>query len=158
LQVSLERNGTEPGDLSIESLQKELQDKLTIRAQAEAQLMTVRHQVEQFTENLRNLEQSRDELAQVAENMRNELQRLQLNLQTYAVRCASYEEQIIALEYQLETIVLQLPLESTIETAAMELQSISNRIQRLGAINLLAIEEEVVQEERATYLDAQFAD
>lgn len=41
---------------------------------------------------------------------------------------------------------------------AEELEKIGSRIQRLGAINLAAIEEYQVQSERKTYLDEQHND
>ena len=51
-----------------------------------------------------------------------------------------------------------LPEEATEEEWVSELEKVANRIQRLGAINLAAIDEHKEQSERKIYLDAQNED
>jgi len=46
----------------------------------------------------------------------------------------------------------------TLDSINEELQALENRISRLGAINLAAIDEYKIESERKTYLDAQNAD
>jgi chromosome segregation protein len=145
-------------DSPLEGLELELQTKLQSRLEAETELQAARKRVEDVTDKLHQLESQRDQFAAEAEKLRAQLQQLQIDLQSDTVRATLCDEQIAALEYHRDTIIAELPTDSSLEATEQALQSLLNRIARLGAINLLAIEEVVVQEERARYLDAQFKD
>jgi len=60
--------------------------------------------------------------------------------------------------YDLHTVLANLPVEASESAWNDELEQLAGRIQRLGAINLAAIEEYQQQSERKRYLDAQNAD
>lgn len=78
--------------------------------------------------------------------------------QALEIRSANHLEQLEELDVKLADILEQLPEEATEQAWSEELEKIGNRIQRLGAINLAAIEEYQVQSERKTYLDSQHED
>ena len=64
-------------------------------------------------------------------------------------------EQLSEAKFDLDTVLNNLPEELTIEDCEAELERLSNRIQRLGPINLAAIDEYAQQSERKVYLDKQ---
>ena len=61
-------------------------------------------------------------------------------------------------KFDLETVLANLPEEADEEEWEQDLEKIAARIQRLGPINLAAIDEYKVQSERKEYLDAQNED
>ena len=74
------------------------------------------------------------------------------------VRAETVVEQFAETGYELDTLVAELPPDATAAAWHETFEQIERRIQRLGAINLAAIDEFQAQSERKTYLDAQFTD
>jgi chromosome segregation protein len=74
------------------------------------------------------------------------------------VRSQTLQEQIIESSYQLETLLEEIPEEANDEAWHKNISNLEQKIQRLGAINLAAIEEYAEQSERKEYLDSQYAD
>ena len=60
--------------------------------------------------------------------------------------------------FELETVISQLPDSLTEAECEQALEKLGNRIQRLGPINLAAIDEYQTQSERKVYLDKQNED
>ncbi len=146
------------GDAPIGDMQQQLDGLLEKRLHEEHQLNAARRHMEELQSSLRDLENARDEVVVKVENLRSELEQQKLNLQTFDVRRSTYEEQIVDLEANLQELLQTLPEEATIPSWTEQLQAVAGRIQRLGAINLAAIEEYKVQSERKEYLDAQYND
>jgi chromosome segregation protein len=67
-------------------------------------------------------------------------------------------EQLGATGHELEVVQQGMPEEASETAWVEEIERMSRRIQRLGAINLAAIEEFDTESERKNYLDAQAAD
>ncbi|HET8706183.1 MAG TPA: chromosome segregation protein SMC, partial [Pseudomonadales bacterium] len=61
-------------------------------------------------------------------------------------------------QFDLQTVLANLPADADMVKWESELERIGQRISRLGAINLAAIDEYQQQSERKTYLDAQNQD
>ena len=74
------------------------------------------------------------------------------------VRRKTIEEQLKSDDEVLQSVLEAMPEEANEEEWEGQLQRLENRIQRLGAINLAAIEEYKVQAERKEYLDLQNED
>jgi chromosome segregation protein len=68
------------------------------------------------------------------------------------------QEQLDESEYQRETLIEEMPEEANVEIWQGQVEDIEQKIQRLGAINLAAIEEYTEESERKQYLDSQMAD
>ena len=64
-------------------------------------------------------------------------------------------QQLADAQQDLQTVLEALPEELTVIDCETELEKIGNRIQRLGPINLAAIDEYQQQSERKVYLDKQ---
>ena len=146
------------GEAPVEKLQVELERVLKQRVAVEHELTQVREKVENITHQIRTLEENKEDIAQQVDTMRHELEEQRLQGRTVDVRKKTYEEQLVEIDYQLDSVLQDIPEDATITAWEEEAQRIANRISRLGAINLAAIDEHKVQEERKLYLDHQYDD
>jgi chromosome segregation protein len=139
-------------------LQRDLEGRLADRLAVEHKLNDVRAALEAADERLRDLERQRGERAAAVDDVRAGLEASRVARQGQTVQRDTLIEQIRVTGLALEQIRESLPgAANEIEWAA-ELERIGNRIQRLGPINLAAIEEHQSAAERKQYLDAQNAD
>jgi chromosome segregation protein len=146
------------GEAPVKALQQQLAQILDQRVKVETELTQMRQRVETVNHQIRELDEAKEDVAQQVEQMRRQLEEKRLESRTYEVRKKTYQEQLVELECDLQTIINELPPEAKIRAWEDEVQKIAERIQRLGAINLAAIEEYKVEEERKQYLDAQYED
>ncbi|MGM0451495.1 MAG: chromosome segregation SMC family protein, partial [Pseudomonadota bacterium] len=102
--------------------------------------------------------QRRGQVEQDVQQAREKLEKLRMDAQAIELQAGQYLEQLEELEVSLEDIQTSLPDDATASAWQEELTRIGNRIQRLGAINLAAIDEYRVASERKTYLDEQDQD
>lgn len=146
------------GEAPVKALQQQLAQILDQRVKVEAELSHMRQRVETVNQQIRELDEAKEDVVQQVEQMRRQLEEKRLESRTYEVRKKTYHEQLVELECDLQTIINELPPEAEIRAWEEEAQKIGERIHRLGAINLAAIEEYKVEEERKQYLDAQYED
>ena len=92
------------------------------------------------------------------EEARQQLDEVRMSLQEHKVRRETLEEQFVATQFILEEVLAQLVPEATIAAWEQELAEISGKIERLGQVNLAAIDEFKEQSERKEYLDRQYTD
>ncbi|AGA89745.1 chromosome segregation protein SMC [Thioflavicoccus mobilis 8321] len=138
--------------------QAELEEQLGQQVEAETALRVARDHLEEIDTRIRELEQERQRIEQaVAEHARN-LDALRLARQERLVRRRTLEEQLASAEQNAEALLAGLDPAASEEVWQEELTKIAARIQRLGAVNLAAIDELKEQSERRVYLDAQHAD
>lgn len=133
------------------NLEKQLENKLNI----EQELKLARSSLEEIDHQLRTTEQTRTKIVQQAQALRLQLEQQRLDWQSVTVRKKSLQEQLVEEGYDLHSILQNLSSENNENSYINMLEVIANKIQRLGAINLAAIEEYQQQSERKTYLDAQ---
>jgi chromosome segregation protein len=74
------------------------------------------------------------------------------------VRRESLHEQFVATRFELEAVVAGLVPDATATVWEANLADVAGRIERLGQVNLAAIDEFKEQSERKEYLDRQFND
>jgi len=145
-------------DSPVDDLKLELEGKLEHRLAVEEQLNAARVGMQAIEHDLRESEQSRGRADHDLQHLRGQLEQRRLESQTVQVRRKTIEEQFAEGEYQLDEEVAKLPEGVQEKTWELELERIANRINRLGAINLAAIDEYRDASERKGYLDAQDAD
>ena len=114
-----------------------------------------RHALEQADTRLRQLEQERSEAEQQALAERNKLEQIRMECQALDIRRNGLVDQLREDKLSMADVLDSLPEAANEEQWANELTRIGERIQRLGAINLAAIEEYKLQSERKVYLDSQ---
>jgi chromosome segregation protein len=139
-------------------LKTELDSQLEKRLTVETELATVRQKTEATEYQIRELNQNQTGIEEQIEVVRSSLERVRLERQTLEVRRTTIEEQLKEDKQALEEVLAEMPEEANEEKWEQSLARIGNRIQRLGAINLAAIDEYKVQSERKLYLDAQNED
>jgi chromosome segregation protein len=138
--------------------QQDLEQKLGLRVAVEAELGQARRQLEAIDHNLRELEAERHQTDQAALDAREKLNQAKLNRQEVLVRSKTVEEQLQQTGLQWLELSTQLPEDASIAQWQEKSTQLASRIQRLGPINLAAIEEFKEQSERAEYLEKQHQD
>ena len=124
----------------------------------EDELAAARRNMEAAEQQLRDAEQRRARVAQDTQVVRSNLEKERLEAQTLEVRRNTLQEQLTAAHFELDSVIAELPEDASEQLWQEEIEKSAARIQRLGAINLAAIDEYQVQSERKAYLDTQDAD
>jgi chromosome segregation protein len=138
--------------------QRALEDALAQRLQVEASLREAREQVDAADTGLREIEQERSRCEQRVEAARMDFDAVHIVVEQHKTRRLGYEEQFAATGFPLADLQRELPDDAAAEQWETKLRQVEGRIERLGPINLAAIDEYQVQLERKKYLDAQHAD
>ncbi len=146
------------GDTPIDEQKRQLEEELQRRLEIEAVLAEARNALEQTNNQMREAEQKRHQLEQAAQEARATLTQAGMRRQEVMVRCQTVEEQLREAGHQRDALLNDLPDDANVGDWEERARKLENRIQRLGAINLAAIEEFKEQSERLDYLDAQYAD
>ncbi|MGC8120528.1 chromosome segregation protein SMC [Marinobacter sp. VGCF2001] len=152
------RESRESAEEPIEDLQLQLEGLLERRLAEEEKLGAARDVLEEIDRQVREREQGRSRTEHEVQEIRARLEKLKMESQALEIRSGNHIEQLKELDVKLHDVLGQLPEDAAEKLWAEELEKIGNRIQRLGAINLAAIEEYQVQSERKTYLDEQHDD
>lgn len=153
LQEALER-GVEP----MREQERELAELLERRVQVEAELGDARRTLEQIDEALREHERRRSAAEEKVQEVRGALEQARLGSQETKVRRQTLQEQLAETGFDQQELLGALEEGADAGTWQEKLERIGARIQRLGPINLAAIDEFAEQSERKKYLDAQHAD
>ncbi len=142
----------------MELLKKSLSKALDKHVSVEAELNTARVSMESLDQDLRNLEDKRQQLEKVLNKIRSMLESLRVGLQARKTKSETLLEQIKVTEFTLQDILIELPQNITVEEWQTKLEQVVQRINRLGPINLIAIDEYAACLERKQYLDRQVED
>ena len=146
------------GDAPIVELQNRLEDALARRLEVETELSTARRALEDADAELRDLEEKRIESEQRVTAAREAMEAAKLAAQETRVRRESIAEQFAATQFDLGEIQLGLPGDAAVPVWEDNLTGIRADIEKLGQVNLAAIDELKEQTERKEYLDRQFTD
>ncbi|MBB5320398.1 chromosome segregation protein SMC [Marinobacter oulmenensis] len=157
-RLDILREARESAEEPIEDLQMQLEGLLDRRLAEEEKLGSARDALEEIDHDVRDREQGRSRVDHTLQEVRSRLEKLKMESQALEIRSTNHLEQLEGLETSLKAVLETLPEDADEETWAREVEKIGNRIQRLGAINLAAIDEFQVQKERKTYLDEQYDD
>ena len=156
----LERKQTLEADIAAlaeptTALQANLQERLQTRQGIEAELLAGRQVAQKIEFDIRSNESQRALFEEGVDQVRGQLEKARLEFQTLDVKRSTIEDLLKEAGAVLQDVISAMPEDADIPVWETELTKIENRIQRLGAINLAAIEEYKVQAERKAYLDAQ---
>lgn len=142
----------------LEIWRAELQEKLTQRQRVEHDLREVEEILGKSNQELEYLNRSQQKIQAHIIEWKNQTQNLQMEQQAITVRQTTILEQLQEQNWVLEELCQALSTEANLEEWGQQLESIAAKIQRLGAINLAAIDEFQTVNERKTFLDKQQAD
>ena len=146
--------GDEPGT----ELQMQLEEKLEVRLEAEHKLTEARRELEAVDHEMRNLEGKRGQFERQAQEIRSTMDQKRMQWQDLTTRRQTVAEQLGEHNFDLDTVLENLPEDANEQEWAREMDMIGQRISRLGQINLAAIDEYQQQSERKNYLDSQNGD
>ncbi len=153
-QASLLANYNQDDDPRAE-LQAELEQKLSQRLDIEKSLGEVRQALDNCELQIRDVEKQRSDLENTIQESRSSLEGYRIAVQELQTRRNTIAEQIIEIHYSLEELIAEMPEGAQQDEWQNSLTQVENRIQRLGAINLAAMDEYKIESERKSYLDAQ---
>jgi len=146
------------GDTPIESVNQDLQERLDKRIGVEKELRSAEGEVDGHNQRLKALESQRHALQDEINSFQAKLEEMRMQRQTIVVRQTTINEQLSESDFVLETVIAELPEEAEIKAWEEQAATLEKRIQRLGPINLAAIDEYGSTSERKEYLDKQHAD
>ena len=149
--------GTESKKLlgPIDEIQKRLDELLKGRLEVEEKLLKSRKSIEECNSSIHSFEKEKIEKEQAAITLRELLENLRLERQASKIEQNNIEKQVSDLDGNLSKIKERLDKNKSAENYASELEEIEVKITRLGAINLVAMEEFEQETERKALLDEQ---
>jgi chromosome segregation protein len=145
-------------DTPIIELETELEALLSRRHGSETELHTARKQVEDIEHGTRELDQERIRKDRSVTNQREQIEQDRMAWQEIKVRSDTLMEQINESGFEYQPLLEQIEEGASVDVWAEQADRLESRIQRLGPINLAAIEEYEEESKRKEYLDAQHAD
>ncbi|MDY6946184.1 MAG: chromosome segregation protein SMC, partial [Pseudomonadota bacterium] len=146
------------GEAPLNALEEQLEAMLEQRVSVEQDLSVARESLETAEHLMRTMDQQRMDREHAIDDARSGLDDLRMAAQEAKVRRETLQEQFAATQFDLATVYQEMPPEAAIDAWEESLEDLSGKIERLGAVNLAAIEEFQEQSQRKEYLDSQFKD
>jgi chromosome segregation protein len=146
------------GDEPILQLESRLQDHLARRLEVESDLSVARRALEDADNELRALDEKRQVAERLVNEAREAMDTARLAAQETRVRREAIAEQFAETHFQLAEVQQSLTPEASVPNWEQSLTQVRADLEKLGQVNLAAIDELKEQTERKEYLDRQFAD
>ncbi|MCS5567381.1 MAG: hypothetical protein NZ743_05075, partial [Pseudomonadales bacterium] len=150
--------GLSDNDRPLPTLKKQLESVLSERRNVDDELTSVRDRMEVLDVEITREQAKCQDVSARIEETRGRLEELRIDREGVVVKLANVREQLEQTGIRAEDALASTDPEDTEEELGTALELIGRRIDRLGAINLAAIEEFEEQSERKQYLDQQHAD
>ncbi|MGI9342979.1 MAG: chromosome segregation protein SMC, partial [Gammaproteobacteria bacterium] len=157
-RVTKLNESVEHGETPIRELQDHLDAELQREVGVKRDLEEQRRKMEVADSELRSSEVNRSECETKVTEAREAVDNLRMHVREIQVRREGVAEQFAQLGVDLAATVAALDEAADVDQWDERLTTVRRRIDRLGAINLAAIEEFDEQSERQKYLEAQFED
>ena len=142
----------------LQEMANELAAMLEDRVAVENELTAARNNLQTIDQNHRELEEQRGQAEEGVQAVRTQLEEIRIGWQEIKVRRQTVQESVTTAGFDIANLIKELPEDASEDAWKENLEGVERRIQRLGAINLAAIEEYEQQSERKKYLDEQNAD
>jgi chromosome segregation protein len=146
------------GDQPIIEAQARLNQALGLRLTVEGELGAARAALEEAEGALRAFDEERLAAEQRVSAAREAMEQARLAAQETHVRRAALAEQFAETRCELATVLAELPPAAEVPGWESSLAETRADIERLGSVNLAAIDELKEQSQRKEYLDSQFND
>jgi len=154
-QQLLERGGSEAAPL--DALKNDLQQGLDQHAQIESRLTVARSRLGELDHALRQHQSALAKEGEAVNQARAAQEKNKLLLQDRQIRQQSLVEEASREACDIDALELPEPCPS-IDHCEQQLGELERKINTIGAVNLVAIEEYETQSERAAYLQSQHQD
>ena len=152
------RTQLEQSQAPLEANKAELERQLQVRVDVENELAESRRRVERIEDGLRELDQNRMRTDQEVDESRGRVNDARMAVREISVRREGFAEQFNQTSFELNELLEALEESAEASDWEEKLEKVRRRIERLGPINLAAIDEFKEQSERKEYLDSQLAD
>jgi chromosome segregation protein len=149
---------TAEAEAPAEDEQLELDGLLEQRAQAERTLAELRRRGSGIEAEIRRVNEARLRNERELNGLKERLEQIKLDLSANEVRRQTVQEQFEEFGADPEAVAAGLPPEAEEKAWQARVNELAEDIARLGAVNLTAMEEYLVQEERMKFLDQQHQD
>ena len=146
------------GEGPILELESSLEGFLSRRLEVETELAQARRALEQADADLRALDEQRQAAERRVNDARDAMEQAKLAAQETRVRRESIAEQFAATQFELAEVLQGLAAEAAVPVWETQLSEVRIDIERLGQVNLAAIDELQQNTERKEYLDRQYTD
>ncbi len=145
-------------DAPIAELEQSLTDLLARRLEVESELAQARRALEEADAELQSLDSQRQAAEQRVAAAREASEQARLAAQETRVRREAIAEQFAATQCVLAEVLASLTAEASVGEWESQLVGTRTDIEKLGQVNLAAIDELAENTERKEYLDRQFTD
>jgi chromosome segregation protein len=146
------------GDEPILLLESRLDESLGRRLEVESDLSVARRALEDADIELRALDEKRVVAERRVNEAREAMDTARLAAQETRVRREAIAEQFSETRFELAEVQQNLTVDATVPNWEHSLTQVRADLEKLGQVNLAAIDELKEQTERKDYLDRQFAD
>ncbi|MGH8218474.1 MAG: chromosome segregation protein SMC [Steroidobacteraceae bacterium] len=146
------------GDAPMRELEGRLEELLSRRIDVENELAAARRALEEADAELRTLDEQRMRAEQGVLEARAAMEEARLSAQETRVRREALAEQFAATRFALEEIEQGLAADADPLAWEERLATVRASVEKLGQVNLAAIDELAEHTERKEYLDRQFKD
>ena len=146
------------GEAAETELKQSLDSALSRRVAVEEELAAARRAMDAVDAGLRELDERRVGTEAAVQEARELLENVKFSVQELRVRRENLLEQFAATRLELADVAAALVPEAEVAAWELRLAEAGEKIERLGQVNLAAIDEFREQSERKEYLDRQFKD
>lgn len=146
------------GDEPILQLESRLDDALATRVEVESELSIARGALDEADNDLRSLDEKRLTSERLVNEAREAMETARLAAQETRVRREGIAEQFAETQMVLEEVQQNLAEDANVPNWEHLLAQVRADVEKLGQVNLAAIDELKEQSERKEYLDRQFTD
>lgn len=167
LQTQLEKQSSRRSELNdilsqdqdpSAALREQLQGLLENRLAAEQKLSKARNDLNDFENQMQSTDQQRVGFDRKSKTVRDSLESVRMARQEVVVRRDTVAEQLQKTVEEMQLLQQALPEDLALTQVESTLADVVRKIERIGAVNLVAIEEYEQCQERKVYLDQQHAD
>ncbi|MEQ1800411.1 MAG: chromosome segregation protein SMC [Gammaproteobacteria bacterium] len=157
-RIALLETNTRDSEAPLQAYQVELDTQLARQVEVQAELSRQRDGLTTVEQRVKAGETRRHELEKLVGVEREAVDGLRMQVRELEVRGEALSERFAATGFVLADVAAQTPADADPELWEQRLTQTRASIERLGPINLAAIDEFSEQSERKTYLDSQHAD
>ena len=149
----LQDNSSAP-DNKLDDLENQLNEKLKIQNIKDTELKSIREKISDLSENISLLESEKSEKSLLVENLRNEISDDEKDIQGIIGQVKGIKDQLA--EMGIDNIsILDADINYDLSKWKKRENELTNAIERMGAINMAAIDQFKEYEERKSYLVMQ---
>lgn len=139
-------------------LRDQLQVLLEKRLSVERDLSKARNDLSDYENQMKNADQARLSFDRNSKTVRDSLEQVRMGRQEVLVRRNTISEELQKNEEEMLLLQQALPEDLTLSALEQQLADVIRKVERIGAVNLMAIDEYEECSERKVYLDKQHAD